>query len=73
MDLLKDHGHVPVIAEEENSIILEIEQGLNAVAEFIEETTVDYDFLDLLQDKGYGLITAPIAANDNQVTLRQAS
>ena len=73
MDLLKDRGQVPVIEEEENSIILEIENGLSTVAGFLEETTVDYDFLDLLKDKGYGFVEAPFAANDNEVILRDVS
>lgn len=73
MDLLNDHGQVPVIVEKENSIMLEIENGLSTVAEFIGKTTADYDFLNLLQDKGYGLVAAPFAANDNQLILRQVS
>lgn len=72
MDLLKDRGQVPVITQEESSLILEIENGLSTVAEFIEKTTVDYDFLDLLNDKGYGLVATPFAANDNQRILCQA-
>lgn len=63
MDLLKDKGHVPEIIEQELSIIEDFENSINEVVDFLEVQASDYDFLDLLQDKGYGRI--PFASNDN--------
>ncbi|MDG1437355.1 MAG: hypothetical protein P8P98_00160 [Emcibacteraceae bacterium] len=70
MDLLRDKGHVPERAEE--SILLEIESGLHSIVEFVEETTMDYDFLDLVMEKGAVAQLVPVAANDNAY-LREAS
>jgi len=76
MDLLKDNDYVPEIAEDNTSIILEIENGFNSLADFIEFNTSDYNFIDLLKDKGHvpgTVVTLPVASNDNEIILRQAS
>ncbi|MDG1858415.1 MAG: hypothetical protein P8I94_04890 [Emcibacteraceae bacterium] len=70
MDLLRDKGHIPM--REEESILLEIESGLHSIVEFVEETTMDYDFLDLLMEKSAVAQMVPVAANDNAY-IRQVS
>lgn len=71
MDLLKEKGQVPT--QEEMSILFEIENSINEFSEFMEETTTDYNFLNLLQDKGYGRKMAFVASNDNGLITLQAS
>jgi hypothetical protein len=59
--------------EEEFSIIEDFEESINNVFEFFETATMDYDFMDLFMDKGYGTQMVPKAANDNHLLLREAS
>lgn len=75
MDLLKDHNYVPTNVVEEISIVDEIERSLNNIADFFDANTVDYDFMDLLNDKGYVPANngAFYASNDNDTILTKVA
>ena len=74
MDFLKDHNYVPTNVVEKISIVDEIENSLNNIVDFFDANTVDYDFMDLLSDKGYVPVNngAFYASNDNDIILSKA-
>lgn len=71
MDLLKDKGQVP--QNQETSLLLEIENSMEEIGEFLEFATTDYNFFDLLKDNGYGSVMGLVASNDNDVPIQEAS
>ena len=73
MDLMKFYGKVPAAVQEQNNIINEIENGLQTFMDFVEETTDDYDFIKLVQDKGINVASIKDPANDNEPEFRKAS
>lgn len=62
MDLLKDNDQVPKIVVNDNSILAEIESGIESIIEFVEESA-DYTVIDLLREKQNTQTRVP--ANDN--------
>jgi hypothetical protein len=77
MDLLKDYNYVPETDHYETSFIDYIEESFSPLTNFFKAGTEDYDFMDLLHDKGY--IPTPsnnsvwIASNDNDIVIQVAS
>ena len=62
MNLLKDKGQVPEIVVNNNSILDEIENGIESITQFVEESA-DYTIIDLLREKQNTQTRVP--ANDN--------
>ncbi|MCP5380815.1 MAG: hypothetical protein H6912_00465 [Kordiimonadaceae bacterium] len=73
MDLMKFYGKVPAAIQEQNSFINEIETGFQTFMDFVEDTTDDYDFINLVQDKGLNVVSIKDPANDNEPEFRKAS
>ncbi|MEZ5756729.1 MAG: hypothetical protein R3D86_00755 [Emcibacteraceae bacterium] len=73
MDLMKFYGKVPAAVQEQNSFMNEIETGFQTFMDFVEETTDDYDFIKLVQDKGINVASIKDPANDNEPEFRKAS
>lgn len=77
MDLLKDYNYVPKTDHFEPSFIDEIEEVFSPIADFFKAGTDDYDFMDLLHDKGYTPTASNnavwIASNDNDILIQVAS
>ena len=53
MDLLKEYNYVPKTDLLETTYTQDINELIDTVSTFVKESTEDYDFIDLLGDKGY--------------------
>jgi len=72
MDLLKDYNYVPETDHYQNSILDDIEDAFAPIANIFKAGTEDYDFMDLLNDKGYVPIYYRAASNDNGIVIQAA-
>lgn len=68
MDLLKENGAVPHVAENSISLITLFKEFADQFSVKVEQSHASYDFMDLMSDKGF----VPTYCNDNQRTVRAA-
>ncbi len=61
MDLLKAYNYVPAAEKNENQILKNVTNFIQVVMNSVKVKAIDYDFMDLLADKGY------VPVNDNWV------
>lgn len=80
MDLLKNYNYVPEADHDEPSIWDDFEKKFDRLVEVISINTSEYDFLDLLKDKGYSELVqdhvrcvSSDASNDNEIFIQVAS
>lgn len=76
MDLLKEYNHVPETDLLKTTYSQDINELIDTVSTFVKESTEDYDFMDLLDDKGYQSVNdnwVKTHSNDNQPSIEAAS
>ena len=76
MDLLRDKKYVPETDHVGNELIHDIESLFDQLADIVTDSSADYDFMDLLNDKGYVPAQnswTQFASNDNSVILQAVS
>jgi len=76
MDLLKEYDYVPETDHNETSIFDNFESFFAPITDFVKASADEYDFMDLLNDKGYvtaNSADALVASNDNDLFVKAAS
>lgn len=76
MDLLKDYNYVPATEKSEIEFPENIASLVEYFTDLVKSKTEDYDFLDLLSDKGYAPVNdnwVKTYVNDNGDTVKIAS
>lgn len=76
MDLLKEYNYVPETDLLETTYTQDINELIDTVSTFVKESTEDYDFMDLLGDKGYQSVNdnwVKAHSNDNRPTFEAVS
>tara|TARA_R110002073_G_scaffold13072_15_gene56231 strand:- start:190 stop:396 length:207 start_codon:yes stop_codon:yes gene_type:complete len=68
MDLLKDKGFAPQTDVTSLELVSVFNGLLGKLSSQVEQTTADYDFMDLMQDKGF----VPTPSNDNDLNIKVA-
>ena len=75
-DLLKEYNYVPETDLLETTYTQDINELIDTVSAFVKENTEDYDFMDLLGDKGYQSVNdnwTKTHSNDNASTIEAVS
>ncbi|MDA7568672.1 hypothetical protein N8742_03080 [Emcibacteraceae bacterium] len=76
MDLLKEYNYVPKTDLLETTYTQDINELIDTVSTFVKESTEDYDFINLLGDKGYQSMNdnwVKTHSNDNQSSIEAVS
>jgi len=76
IDLLKEYNYVPETDLHETTYSQDINEIIDTVSGFVKENTEDYDFMDLLDDKGYQSVNdnwTKTHSNDHAATIEAVS
>lgn len=74
--MLKEYNYVPETDLHETTYSQDINEIIDTVSGFVKENTEDYDFMDLLDDKGYQSVNdnwTKTHSNDHAATIEAVS